>query len=167
MPTNNRSRSKSASRSKTVTKAKPVAPKTKKTVTSKKDVAPRATTPSKKVSKKTGHKRSAQKPEVSLGNIVQDTPVTKTKSKSVSKSQPKGSDKKAGNHRNFFTVAEDNTILEFLTRNSELKMTAISKIMAQKLNRSTESVRDRIKKYLSKISEKDVKLIATAAKVIY
>lgn len=90
--------------------------------------------------------------------------ATKVK-RTPSKSQPRSSSKKgASKPRNFFTVKEDWTIIEFMKRNNEVKNTVIAKTMGKKLGRSSESIRDRIKKYLNKISDKDHAKIQKAAK---
>jgi predicted transcriptional regulator len=57
--------------------------------------------------------------------------------------------------RNFFTVEEDWTILESIKKNKDYNISAISNQVGLKLGRSTESIRDRIKKYLSKIRAND------------
>ena len=67
--------------------------------------------------------------------------------------------------RNFFTVEEDWTILESIKKNKDYNISAISNQVGLKLGRSTESIRDRIKKYLSKIRANDQKKIELAARV--
>jgi hypothetical protein len=69
--------------------------------------------------------------------------------------------------RKFFTVKEDAIILNHIARNPEMKTSAISKAMGEKLGRGTESIRDRIKRYLSKISKDDSKKIIAASKVFF
>lgn len=131
-------------------------------VTKKNSSASKGRSHSKKTKSSTLFSNMATAPE------PKETPVkkeTKSKSKSKAKTPTKSSAKKeVSKPRNYFTVSEDWTILEFSKRNSEVKNTVVAKTMAQKLGRSSESIRDRVKKYLSKISEKDHSKIQAAAK---
>lgn len=65
---------------------------------------------------------------------------------------------------NYFTVQEDNTILEYFKKNSDKTKTEISKDLANKLNRPVEGVRDRIKRYISKLSPADQATITKESK---
>ena len=131
-----------------------------KKVTKRKPSASRGRSSSKKTKSTSMLSNMAVAPEPKA------TPVKKaSKSRSKSKAKtPKSSAKKVSKARNYFTVSEDWTILEFHKRNSEVKTTVVAKTMAQKLGRSSESIRDRLKKYLTKISEKDHSKIQKAAK---
>lgn len=79
--------------------------------------------------------------------------------------QPARSKAQTSNHRNFFTVREDWLILEHIKANPEEKITYAASVIAEELEgRSKESIRDRIKRYLSKISAGDQRKIQFAAK---
>lgn len=67
--------------------------------------------------------------------------------------------------KNYFTIAEDNTILEHIKRGTEGKTkTEVAKELAARLNRGVEAVRDRIKRYLAKLSQTDQAQLAKEAK---
>ncbi len=55
--------------------------------------------------------------------------------------------------RSFYKIREDALILETLERKSKIK-TSIPKLLAEKLNRTTDSVRDRIRRYLDGLTKK-------------
>jgi hypothetical protein len=93
------------------------------------------------------------------------TTTKRAASRSVPRSSARKSAAKASNQRKFFTVSEDFKIIDFMRRNPEIKVTAVAKAMGETLGRSSESIRDRIKRYLSKLSKKDLTKIGTAAKV--
>lgn len=109
----------------------------------------------KSTKKTTSAKKSSPK---AFANIVAAPKAKASKKVTAKKSTKKSS-------RNYFTVSEDWTILTFLKRNSELKGTAVAKNLGKKLSRTSESIRDRVKKYLNKISSSDQKKIQAAAKV--
>lgn len=67
--------------------------------------------------------------------------------------------------RRLFTIQEDAKILDYIARNPELKRSKTAMMLAGKLDRSKESIRDRIKRHLSKLSENDKKKIMEQAKV--
>ena len=142
-------------------KVRASASKGRKSVTKRKASASKGRSSSKKTKSTSMLSNMAVAPE------PKETPVkkvSKSRSKSKARTPSKSSAKKVSKARNYFTVSEDWTILEFHKRNSEVKTTVVAKTMAQKLGRSSESIRDRLKKYLSKISEKDHCKIQKAAK---
>ena len=65
----------------------------------------------------------------------------------------------------FYTIGEDSQIIDAL-RKADPKTTksSVAKELAESLNRSLESVRDRIKRYITKLSAADAKEIQKAAK---
>jgi len=71
---------------------------------------------------------------------------------------------KTTNVRKFYTVGEDNSILTAWAAKGTKTVTELAKSLASSLNRSEESVRDRVKRYISKLNQTDVKRISAAAK---
>ena len=67
--------------------------------------------------------------------------------------------------RKFFTVKEDLEIYTVLKNSSELPVSTISKIISDSIHRSFEAVRDRIKRYITKLTQKDVIRLTKASKV--
>lgn len=68
--------------------------------------------------------------------------------------------------RKFFTVQEDSTILSYLNEHKDsLTSRAIAENLSKKLKHTVESIRDRIKRFLSKLRPLDEKYIAEEAKV--
>lgn len=68
--------------------------------------------------------------------------------------------------RKFFTVHEDSTILSYLKENKDkLTSRTIAENLAKKMKHSLESIRDRIKRFLSKLRPIDQQFIADQAKV--
>ena len=62
--------------------------------------------------------------------------------------------------RSYYTISQDSLILEKLRKVSKsYTKSQASKDLASQLNRSMESIRDRIKRYLAKLSVSDQKLI--------
>merc|ERR1711935_150422 len=105
------------------------------------------------------------------------TPVTKkpaapkrsaSNSKSVTpvKAVQKSAGKAEGGARKFYTVAEDMKVYSAWQEGTKGNSTVsdISKKMAAQLGRSEESVRDRIKRYLSKLNQGDEPKLKAAAK---
>jgi len=127
-------------------KAKDSATKGKKVSASKS----RSTTPVPKKQVKSSNKRSAS-------NSKSVTPV-KTAQKSAAKGE--------GSARKFYTVAEDHKVYTCWQTGTKKNQTVsdISKQMAAALGRSEESVRDRIKRYLSKLNQADETKLRDAAK---
>lgn len=69
--------------------------------------------------------------------------------------------------RKFFTVHEDSTILSYLNEHKDsMTSRGIAESLSKKLKHSLESIRDRIKRFLSKLRPLDEKYIADEAKVI-
>jgi repressor of nif and glnA expression len=67
--------------------------------------------------------------------------------------------------RKFFTVAEDHTIMVYLRENeAKLSSRAIAENIAKKVKHTVESVRDRIKRFLSRLRQIDEKYIAEVAR---
>ena len=70
------------------------------------------------------------------------------------------------NKKHFFTVQEDAEVLKFLHNNSsKMNKSEIAKTLADKMKLSSESVRERIKKYLSSLTTADKASIQKAANV--
>jgi gas vesicle protein len=68
--------------------------------------------------------------------------------------------------RKYFTVAEDNAILHFYLQQKDKQTSrAIAEALAKKVKHSVESIRDRIKRFLSRIQPSDQTLIHEEAKV--
>lgn len=146
-----------------VVKAKASASKSRKRSASKVTKKKPSSSKGRSSAKKT--KSTSMLSNMAVAPEPKETPVKKApKTKSKSRTPSKSSAKKVSKARNYFTVSEDWTILEFTKRNSEVKTTVVAKTMAQKLGRSSESIRDRLKKYLTKINEKDHSKIQKAAK---
>ena len=55
--------------------------------------------------------------------------------------------------------------MDYMKRNPELKMSKLVTMLVSKLDRSKESIRDRIRRHLSKMSDNDKKTIIDSAKV--
>lgn len=98
--------------------------------------------------------RSA-KISVSKGDLAGGS-RTPTKSRGVSKS---------AKSRKYYNVSDDWTIMVTIKKNSKSSMSKIAQRVSAKVGRSSESVRYRIKNYLSKLDKKDLKKIKVAAKV--
>lgn len=68
--------------------------------------------------------------------------------------------------RKFFSVKEDQTILEYVKQQKDsLTSRSIAENLAKKLKHSAESIRDRIKRFLSRLRPIDELYIAEEAKV--
>lgn len=72
--------------------------------------------------------------------------------------------KKSSVGKNYFTIQEDVTILESVKKGNERTKTEVAKELANKLVRPVEAVRDRIKRYLAKLSSADQQLLIKEAK---
>lgn len=95
-----------------------------------------------------------------------------TPSKSASKAEPRSSISRIQRSqvkladRKFFTVKEDHTILDYIKQNKDtLTSRAIADNLAKKLKHTSESIRDRVKRFLSKLRPIDELYIAEEAKV--
>ena len=66
--------------------------------------------------------------------------------------------------RKFFTVKEDLEIYNVLKDSDGVAVSTISKQISDSIHRSFEAVRDRIKRYITKLSDKDVKRLIQASK---
>lgn len=68
--------------------------------------------------------------------------------------------------RKFFTVEEDYAILNLYQKDNSKKSTReIAEELSSKISHTQESIRDRIKRYISKLSSLDSELLKDAAKV--
>ena len=73
---------------------------------------------------------------------------------------------KSSKKKHFFTVQEDAVILRYLRENSNKKTKSeISKNLAEEMKLSAESIRERIKKYYSKLVVSHQNQIESAASV--
>jgi hypothetical protein len=96
-----------------------------------------------------------------------------TPPKSATKNQPRSTITRVARSavvkladRKFFTVQEDSTILTYLNEHKDsMTSRAIAENLSKKLKHSLESIRDRIKRFLSKLRPLDEKYIADEAKV--
>lgn len=111
--------------------------------------------PKRKVTKKATKTQKARQPKrVAAGN----TNPRRTKAKTGTVAQT------PVNVR-FYTVGEDAQILEALrTADAKTTKSALAADLAVKLGRSAESVRDRVKRYISKLSNADSKEVLKQAK---
>lgn len=68
--------------------------------------------------------------------------------------------------RKFFTVAEDADMLNFMKKNEgSMTSRSIAEHLSKRIFHSTESIRDRIKRFISKLRSKDEDYIREEAKV--
>lgn len=95
-----------------------------------------------------------------------------TPNKSASKAEPRSSISRIQRSqvkladRKFFTVKEDQMILEYVKQHKDsLTSRTIAENLAKKLKHSAESIRDRVKRFLSKLRPIDELYIAEEAKV--
>lgn len=95
-----------------------------------------------------------------------------TPSKSATRHEPRSSISRVRRSavkladRKFFTVQEDSTILNYVKDHKDtLSSRAIAENLAKKLKHSVESIRDRIKRFLSKLRPIDQEYIVDQAKV--
>lgn len=118
--------------------------------------------------------KSQQSKKVSgAKKAIEKTPkIAKTKQISKAKvrvsnpkvKQPKQS-RSAQTPMKFYTVSDDLQIMEALRKaDNKTTKSALAKELAASLNRSVESVRDRIKRYITKLTAADAKEIQKAAK---
>lgn len=95
---------------------------------------------------------------------VKQAPKTKARGSNPKPKQPKQA-RVAQGPLKFYTVGEDSQILDALRKaDNKTTKSALAKEMAHILNRSVESVRDRIKRYITKLSASDAKEIQKVAK---
>ena len=117
-----------------------------------KPIKTKTATETKKVAEKTQKIAKAKK-----------TPKSKTQVANPKAKQAKPS-RAAQTPMKFYTVSEDAQIMEALRKTDGKTKTALAKELADGLNRTVESVRDRIKRYITKLSAADAKEIQKAAK---
>jgi len=72
--------------------------------------------------------------------------------------------KKVNVARNYFNVAEDNQILEQWKASTGTAISTLAKNLAASMGRTVESIRDRLKRYITKLTPNDQKEIANHAK---
>jgi hypothetical protein len=96
-----------------------------------------------------------------------------TPPKSASKNEPRSTISRVRRSgvkladRKFFTVKEDSSILSYLKEHKDsMTSRGIAENLSKRLKHSLESIRDRIKRFLSKLRPLDEKYIADEAKVI-
>lgn len=95
---------------------------------------------------------------------AKQAPKPKVRVANPKTNQPKQS-RSAQTPLKFYTIGEDCQIMEALRRaDSKTTKSSLAKELAESLNRSLESVRDRIKRYITKLSAADAKEIQKAAK---
>jgi hypothetical protein len=97
-----------------------------------------------------------------------------TPSKSATRQEPRSSISRVRRStvkladRKFFTVQEDSTILSYLKDNKDsMTSRGIAENLAKKMKHSVESIRDRIKRFLSKLRPIDQQYILDQAKVSF
>ena len=100
--------------------------------------------------------------ELPISIISKDQSIKKKFERSVSMARSARSSK-----RRLFTIQEDAKILDYITRNPELKRSKTAMMLAGQLDRSKEAIRDRIKRHLSNLSDNDKKKILEQAKVLF
>lgn len=70
--------------------------------------------------------------------------------------------------RKYFSVMEDWTILDYWSSNlGDISTREISDNLSEKVDHSSESIRDRIKRYISKMKNMDKRLLEEEAKVSF
>lgn len=128
---------------------------------------------------RSAHTRSKTQEEKKVGQNYEgkhtdgaDKSRDTTPAKSVAKHEPRSTISRIRRSsvkladRKFFTVQEDSTILAFMKEKKDtLSSRAIAETLSKKLNHSLESVRDRIKRFLSKLKLSDEQYIIEEAKV--
>ncbi len=84
--------------------------------------------------------------------------ITKKNTRRPTKTKAKRSRSKT--KRSFYTLKEDCTILKHLNKkNKDQTLSSIAQKAAKEIGRTVESVRDRIKRYLSSMSKSDQKML--------
>ena len=113
---------------------------------------------------KTKNTQEQRKPAERGAKIAKVKAAPKARANKANPKPQKGKAQRTQSLR-FYTVAEDAQIMEAL-RKSDGRTTKsqIAKDLAVSLNRSVESVRDRVKRYISKLSAADAKEIQRIAK---
>jgi Holliday junction resolvase len=126
-------------------------------LTTKNDITTPNRTPTRLKDSNTPAKMSTRK----SGNPSKSvTPIKSAKSKTPIKVK-----KNRVAQRTYFTVREDATILIAMKENPNDTFSSLSVILSFKMNHSSESIRDRIKRYLSKLTKRDDKVIIDANQV--
>lgn len=120
-------------------------------------------------------KKANTRPQKTKTAVENKKPAEKinkiAKTKQAPKTKARGSNPKPKQPRSaqaplkFYTVNEDVQIMEALRKaDSKTTKSALAKDLANSLKRSVESVRDRIKRYITKLSAGDAKEIQRVAK---
>ena len=126
-------------------------------LTTKADTTPPNRTPTRLKDSNTPTKMSTRK----SGNPSKSvTPIKSAKSKTPIKVK-----KNRVSQRTYFTVREDATILIAMKENPNDTFSSLSVILSFKMNHSSESIRDRMKRYLSRLTKRDDKVIIDANQV--
>lgn len=109
-------------------------------------------------------KTAVKKPEVKTAKA--EVPRKRVIQKKVA--EPKQVEKKQRQHtqgaKKFFTIKEDLEILEEIKSNENKNKSEQAKTLAARLGRQVEAIRDRIKRYISKLSQSDQKELTKEAK---
>lgn len=90
-----------------------------------------------------------------------------TPAKSAKSKTPMKAKKNSVSNRTFFTVREDATILAMMRQNPNDTYSSMATALEKRINHSSESIRDRIKRYLSKLTKRDEKTIIDANQVTF
>jgi len=116
--------------------------------------------------KKASASKSRSRTPVSKKPAAPKRSASNSKSVTPVKAVQKSAGKAEGGARKFYTVAEDMKVYSAWQEGTKGNSTVsdISKKMAAQLGRSEESVRDRIKRYLSKLNQGDEPKLKAAAK---
>lgn len=69
--------------------------------------------------------------------------------------------------RKLFSISDDALLLQTVSGNPGMKISKIAKTLSEKMGRSKDSVRDRLRKILNKLSLQDKNKIILASKVFY
>lgn len=118
-----------------------------------------------KASPKAQKSKEQRKPAERAAKIAKTKAAPKAKA--AGKANPKAQKGKAQRSQSlkFYTVAEDAQIMEALRRaDNKTTKSQLAKELAQALGRTVESVRDRVKRYIAKLSAADAKEIQRVAK---
>lgn len=105
--------------------------------------------------------RSAAKKGGEEKDAEKQTPL-----RNIKKLKRKPIKKNKFSERKYFNVEEDWTILKYWSSNiEELSTREISDNLSERIDHSSESIRDRIKRYISKLKKVDRELLEEEAKV--
>ena len=106
-----------------------------------------------------------QKATDKVSKIAKAKAAPKPRVRSADPKPARGGQQRARGQPKFYTVGEDAQILDALRNVSETNnKSAVAKDLATRLQRTVESVRDRIKRYLANLSAADAKELQRVAK---